>query len=117
MSRSDNLLVLYHARAVLQERWRVMALVPPKPCQDERCPREEEGRNAIWCGQMARYYASTEVRDPLRSIAGVRTTIQALQIWCKACKDDRVVAWAAAREAWWTELDQLFGIAGPEAQA
>ena len=114
-----DLLLLYRARALLQEKWRVLALTPPTPChcQAEGCLRDKGPRNALWWGQMATY-ATTEVRDPLRSVEGVRTAVEALNnTWCRACVDERALAWAAAREAWWTELDQLFGNAGPEAQA
>ena len=114
-----DLLLLYRARAILQEKWRVLALTPPHPepchCQAEGCLRDEGPRNAQWWGQMATY-ATTEVRDPLRSVEGVRTAVEALNnTWCRACVDERALAWAAAREAWWMELDQLLGVVVPEA--
>ena len=109
-----DLLLLYRARAILQEKWRVLALTPPEPCQAEGCLRDEGPRNALWWGQMATY-ATTEVRDPLRSVEDVRTAVKDLNMWCRACVDERALAWAAAREAWWTELDQLLGVAVPEA--
>ncbi|TFK87257.1 hypothetical protein K466DRAFT_117484 [Polyporus arcularius HHB13444] len=107
-----DLLMLYRSRATMQEKWRVHVLACPKACQNSACLPDEGARSALWVGQMAQY-ATTEVRDPLRKIEGVRTAVRKLTNWCRGCVDDRARAMEDARDLWWKELDQLFGIAGP----
>ncbi|RDX52147.1 hypothetical protein OH76DRAFT_1480779 [Lentinus brumalis] len=107
-----DLLMLYRTRAAMQEKWRVHVLAPPKACHTTQCLPNEGARSALWAGQMAQY-ATTEVRDPLRKIEGVRTAVRKLTNWCRGCVDDRARVMEDARDLWWKELDQLFGIAGP----
>ncbi|KAI0692581.1 hypothetical protein C8T65DRAFT_72915 [Cerioporus squamosus] len=106
---SDDLVMLYHVRALMQEKWRVHALTPPKQCQDAECLADGGARKALWRGQMAEYTAA-EVRDPIREVTGVRTAIGELGTWCRVCLDERARAWEVARDLWWDELDQLLGI-------
>ncbi|TFK85401.1 hypothetical protein K466DRAFT_664517 [Polyporus arcularius HHB13444] len=111
-----DLLMLYRIRATMQEKWRVHVLAPPKPCQNSACLPDEETRSALWSGQMAKY-ATTEVRDPLRNVEGVKTAVRKLTNWCRVCVDERVRALENAGDLWWKELDQLLKIVVPGAQA
>ncbi len=111
-----DLLMLYRTRVAIQEKWRVHVLAPPKPCQNSACLPDEETRSALWSGQMSKY-ATTEVRDPLRNVEGVKTAVRKLTNWCRACVDERVRALADAGDLWWKELDQLLKVVVPGAQA
>ncbi|RPD60480.1 hypothetical protein L226DRAFT_386814 [Lentinus tigrinus ALCF2SS1-7] len=112
-----DILLLYRARATIQEKWRILALTPPsEPCLLDVCLRDESARNALWWGQTAKY-TKTEVRDPLRSAVNVKTAIPEMGHWCRACLEERVRAWDNARNLWWSDLDQLLGIAVPEGHA
>ncbi len=111
-----DLLILYRTRAVMQEKWRVHVLMPPNACLNSGCLPDPGSRVALWSGQMA-HFATTEVRDPFRSIEDVRTAVGKLSNWCRACVDERVRALEDAGDLWWKELDQLLGIVVLEAQA
>ncbi|RDX40207.1 hypothetical protein OH76DRAFT_1413123 [Lentinus brumalis] len=109
-----DLLLLYRARAAMQEKWRVHVLTPPKACANCGCISDEGARAVLWSGQMAKY-TGTEVRDPVRSVEGVRTAVKGLATWCGACVDERTHASGEARDRWWRELDELLGIVVLEA--
>ncbi|RDX52156.1 hypothetical protein OH76DRAFT_194935 [Lentinus brumalis] len=109
-----DLLLLYRARVAMQEKWRVHVLTPPKAGPNCGCLSDEGTRAALWSGQMAKY-ATTEVRDPFRSIVGVRNAVRKLVYWCGACVNERTRALEEARNLWWQELDELLGIVVPAA--
>ncbi len=89
-------------------------LTPPKACANCGCISDEGARAVLWSGQMAKY-TGTEVRDPVRSVEGVRTAVKGLATWCGACVDERTHASGEARDRWWRELDELLGIVVLEA--
>ncbi|KAI0752329.1 hypothetical protein C8Q80DRAFT_1117803 [Daedaleopsis nitida] len=100
-----ELLRLHHARAGLQEKWRVQVLTPPAPC--EGCPGTSENRKIAWAGEFSEM-AMLETRDILRAIDGVQERIRGLKgMWCEVCVDSQVSLWDKVRGERWTQLDSI----------
>ncbi|KAI8989209.1 hypothetical protein BD414DRAFT_536507 [Trametes punicea] len=121
-----DLLALYHARHVLQQKWTKLLFTPPglegrcltttRSRSTKKCLLDEDyERAASWQSQfVTENNLEKGAEDPLRYVESLlqEQAFKSLEeTWCKACIDERKAAWEKACVDWWNSLDSLFKLA------
>ncbi|KAI0327383.1 hypothetical protein GY45DRAFT_1132639 [Cubamyces sp. BRFM 1775] len=126
---TSDVLMLYHARHVLQREWQALLFVVPGE-SGGRCVREadagadrcrvveKEPRAMKWRSTLIHNGFWDKGAGDVIGYAGVvaeKMSAHAAEpaekrVWCTLCLHERRAAFLAAREKWWGMLDELFGL-------
>lgn len=117
-----DVITLYHARHILQQEWRALALAPTSPesvClgtqEQQRCASSIPARSA---GRWQSHFVQTGdlEKGALDPVCYVDVILEGPLFkrtegpWCSACFAERKAAWEGAKARWWDTLDGLFKI-------